>query len=148
MAVKIMTYDIHLTQDWPHERMAPFGEEITRAMVKLAARFPDDIDLAEMARQIANGEVQLWLILDEKQKFSAFLTTQIEVTASGKKRVLLLELAGRGGIHLAGLIGKIEDWARGMGAVAICPIGRPGWQRVLKGHGYKPLIIRYGKELN
>jgi len=144
----MMRYHIHLTQDWTFEQMAPFVEEIARAMAKLAARFPDDVDLEVMTSQIMSGEVQLWLILDEANKFAAFLTTQIEISKTGKKRVLLLELAGRGGIILTGLIEKIENWARGHGAVAICPIGRPGWQRALKQHGYKPLIIRYGKELD
>jgi len=102
-------YQIHLTQEWTFEQIKPFLADLAQAMVKLAARFPDDIDLASLERQIIEGEVQLWLILDEANKFAAFLTTQIEVSKTGKKRVLLLELAGRGGIILTGLIGKIEN---------------------------------------
>jgi len=140
-------YQIHLTQDWLPEQIAPFGADIAKAMAKLAARFPDEIDPVVLTRQIINGEIQLWLILDERQEFVAFLTTQIEITPKGKKRLLLLELAGRGGIHLCDLLGRIEDWARAQGVVAICPLGRMGWSKALKKHGYKPLIVRYGKEL-
>jgi len=143
-----MHYQIYLTQGWTNEQMAPFGEDITKAMVKLAARFPDDIDLADLSRQIGSGESQLWLILDEAGKFAAFLTTQMEETPTAKKRLLLLALAGRGGVMLGNLMGEVERWARAQGAVAICPIGRPGWSRALKKQGYKPLIIRYGKELD
>jgi len=143
-----MSYQIHLTQEWSPEQIAPFGADLTKAMVKLAARFPDDVDLAALSGQIARGETQLWLILDEKQKFAAFLTTQIETTPTAKKRLLLLELAGRGGVPLCDLLGDIERWARAQGVVEICPLGRAGWSRALKKHGYKPLIIRYGKELN
>jgi len=143
-----MNYQIHLTQDWLPEQMAPYGADLTRAMVKLAARFPDDIDLVALSGQIARGETQLWLILDEEQKFVAFLTSQIEITPTAKKRLLLLELAGRGGVSLCDLLGEIENWARRQGVVEICPLGRVGWGKTLKKHGYKPLIIRYGKELN
>jgi len=142
-----MAYQLHLTTNWSFDEMAPFGEDMTKAMAKLAARFPDDIDLMELSRQIADGQTQLWLILDEKKQFIAFLTSQMEITPTGKKRLLLMDLAGRGGVDLCDLLETIEDWARAQGAVAICPLGRPGWDRALKKQGYKKLIIRYGKEL-
>jgi len=115
-------YQIHLTQEWTFEQIAPFLADLAQAMVKIAARFPDDIDLAGLARQIVEGEVQLWLILDERDKFIAFLTSQIEITPSGKKRLLLLELAGKGGVSLCDLLEEIENWARTQGVVDFIPV--------------------------
>lgn len=142
-----MTYRIHLTDTWSHERMARYGPQITHAMGKVAARFPDDISLEQLACNIAEGREQLWLILDEEEEFVAFVTSEIEVTNSGKKRVLLLELGGKGGVDIADMIEPIEAWARSIGADELCPIGRIGWRKRLAAHGYYPKVIRYGKEL-
>jgi len=142
-----MTYSIHLTQDWPFEKIARYGPQITGAMQKIEARFPDDVSLEQIARNLAEGSQQLWLILDENEDFAAFVTTEIEITRSGRKRILLLELAGDGGPDLAGMIRPIEDWARETGAQEICPLGRIGWRKALAKHGYHPAILRYRKEL-
>jgi len=142
-----MSYSIHLCQDWDHEKIAPYNEAISAAMGKLAARFPHDVALDMLARQIASGDTQLWLILDERQQFVAFVTSQIEITLKGKKRLNLLELAGRGGLTLVPMLEKIEQWAREQGVNEICPVGRIGWQRALAKQGFKPFITRYRKEL-
>jgi len=142
-----MSYTIHLTQDWPFDKIARYGPRLSAAMKKLEGRFADDVCLEQMARNLAQGRQQLWLILDEKQDFAAFVTSEIEMTRSGKKRVLLLELAGGGGPSLAAMITPIEDWARQMGAAEICPVGRIGWRKALAKLGYKPAIVRYRKEL-
>lgn len=143
-----MTFTIHLTEDWPFEKIARYGPQLTQAMRKIEGRFPDDISLEQMARNLAEGRQQLWLILNSDENFAAFATTEIEITRSGRKRVLLLELAGRGGPGLADMIAQIETWARGeVGAAEICPVGRLGWRRALARHGYQPSVIRYRKEL-
>jgi len=143
----MMRYSIHLTRDWSYEKMAPYHDAITKAMEKLAARFPDDVELDVLAKQIIHGEVQFWLILDQARHFVAFVTSRIEQTASGKRRLLLLELAGRGGIDLVAMLQPIEQWAQAEGVDEICPIGRTGWRRALAAQGYKPFITRYRKEL-
>lgn len=142
-----MTYSIHLTQGWPFERIAGYGPQITEAMRKIEERFPDDVSLEQMACNLVQGREQLWLILDENENFVAFVTSEIEITKTGRKRVLLLELAGDGGPNLADMIRPIENWAREIGAAEICPLGRIGWRKALARHGYRPEVIRYRKEL-
>lgn len=142
-----MTLSIHLTLNWPYEKIAKYGPEITTAMKSLAERFPDEITVKDLAKDIITGQNQLWLILDGEE-FVAFVTSEIKVTEeTGKKTVLLGELAGRGGIDLVPLIGPIEDWARSIGAASLTPIGRDGWRKALAKAGYKVDIVRYRKEL-
>ncbi|EJF92647.1 hypothetical protein [Bartonella tamiae] len=142
-----MTYSIHLTQDWPFERIAKYADNITKAILRIRDKFPDDVDIDLLAKEIATGKRQLWIILDEKEQFAAFVTTEIEITKLGNKRVLLLELAGKGGAFLADMIVPIENWAKSIGATEICPYGRIGWLKRLKKHGFKPDVIKYKKEL-
>lgn len=142
-----MTLSIHLTLDWPYERIAKYGREITSAMKSLAERFPDEITVKALAQDIISGKNQLWLILDGEE-FVAFVTSEIKVTEeTGKKTVMLGELAGRGGVDLVPMIGPIEDWARSIGATSLTPIGREGWRKPLAKAGYKVDIVRYRKEL-
>ncbi|UXN03118.1 hypothetical protein [Bartonella sp. HY406] len=142
-----MSLSIYLTSEWSFDEIAPYSKAIGEAMKKLEQRFPDDISIANLARNIAEGVEQLWLILDEKKEFVAFVTSQKEVTETGRKRLLLLELAGEGGPFIADLIETIEVWARNNGFDEICPIGRLGWRKALAKHGYAAKFVRYYKEL-
>lgn len=143
-----MSYQIYLTETWPYERIKRYSGDLTEAMKKIARRFPDDISFQTMAEEIASGERQLWIIVDEKENFVAFVTSHIEILASGKKRVELLELAGYGGEKIADMIEPIEEWAKTIGASEICPIGRIGWSKIMRAHGYRPSVVKYRKELN
>jgi len=142
-----MTLSIHLTLDWPYERVAQYGREITAAMKKLADRFPRELTVKAMAQDIVSGKNQLWLILDG-EKFVAFVTSEIKINAeTGHKTVVLSELAGDGGIDLVPMIHAIEDWARSIGAAELTPVGRLGWRKALAKAGYEAHIVLYRKEL-
>lgn len=142
-----MTLSIHLTLDWPYERIAQYGREITCAMKKLADRFPRDLTVKSMAQDIVSGKNQLWLILEGEQ-FKAFVTSEIKVNSeTGNKTVVLSELAGDGGIDLVALIHPIEEWARSVGATELTPVGRLGWRKALAKAGYEADIVLYRKEL-
>ena len=144
-----MTLNIHLTQDWPIERLEPYGKALTHAMRKLCEKYPDDISVKGMMDEITSGKNQLWLILDEDEEFKAFVTSEITTSdITGKKRVTLCDLGGEGGVDLADLIEPIEDWARSIGAVELDPVGRIGWRKSLAKHGYQPIISRYRKVLS
>lgn len=142
-----MNYSLHRMRDWPYAKLAPYNKELTAAIKKLAARFPDDVAPQAMAENIAGGLMDLWLILDEKQEFAAFLTTELETALSGKKRLLLLELAGKGGLDLTLLLPQLEAFARAQGVAEICPYGRLGWSRALARCGYKIATVKYAKEI-
>lgn len=142
-----MMYSIYNTTDWPLQSISKYAPELTQAMVKMTERFPDDVSLEDMAIDIANGRAELWLILDDRDRFKAFLTTEVTITMTGKKRVTLCQLAGEGGAEIAQLINSIEVWAKSIGADEICPIGRLGWRKELAKYGYQPTITKYRKEL-
>jgi hypothetical protein len=142
-----MSLSIHLTTDWPFERVARYGREITAAMKKLVERFPNELTLKGLAEDTISGKNQLWLILDGEE-FKAFVTSEIKVNdETGRKSVLLSELAGEGGIDLVPMIGPIEDWARSIGAHELTPLGREGWRKPLSKAGYKPKLVLYSKDL-
>lgn len=142
-----MTLSIHLTTDWPFERVAAYGREITAAMKKLVERFPQDLTLESMAEEIISGKLQLWLILDGEE-FKAFVTSEIKVNeATGHKTVQLMELAGDGGVDLVPLIADIEKWAIEIGAHELTPLGRDGWRKPLAKAGYRPKLTLYSKDL-
>jgi len=141
-----MSLSVHLTQDWPLERLARYGPELVAAMKKLVRRFPDELSVRTLFEQIMRGEQQLWLILDESEAFKAFATSEITISEfTGKRRVILCELAGAGGVDLTDLIEPFEDWAREIGAAEVHVIGRTGWRKALATHGFKPFIMRYRK---
>lgn len=143
MALKIIN-----TQDWSIEQIAPYGRDLTAAMTKLCERFPDDLTVASIMADIINGKNQLWLILDEDEKFKAFVTTEIFVSEfTDKKRLHLCDLGGEGGVYLADLVTELEKFALAQGITEIHALGRFGWQRQLAKHGYRPLVFRFGKDL-
>lgn len=143
MALKIFN-----TQDWSIEQITPYGRDLTAAMTKLCERFPDDLSVTSIMADIINGKNQLWLILDESEKFKAFVTTEIFVSEfTDKKRLHLCDLGGEGGVYLADLVTELEKFALSQGITEIHAMGRFGWQRQLAKHGYKPLVFRFGKDL-
>ena len=143
-----MTLSIHLTTEWPYERVARYGKDVTAAMKKLVERFPKEVTVKGLAEDIFTGKNQLWLILDEDENFVAFVTSEIKVNQeTGHKTVLLSELAGKGGTDIVPLIEPIEDWARSIGAAELKPIGRIGWRKALAKQGYDPDIVLYRKDL-
>ncbi|EYS89317.1 hypothetical protein [Bartonella bacilliformis] len=141
-------YSLHLTHEWPWEKIEPYQGSINAAMNKYAKRFPDDVCLQSVAQEIANGQTQLWLILKNETDFSAVSITKIETTHTGKKRVVLLDLAGEGGLDLVPLIQHLEDWARTLKADEMLTMGRIGWAKRLRRHGHTFNLIHYRKVFN
>ncbi|EJF88504.1 hypothetical protein ME1_00589 [Bartonella vinsonii subsp. arupensis OK-94-513] len=140
-------YSAHFTEQWSWEKIAPHKEALNAALNKYAQRFPDDVCLATIAKELATGQAQLWLVLKNKTQFSAFALTKIEKTQRGKKRVVLSDLAGEGGLELVPLIEKIEQWALSIHAEELHLFGRTGWAKMLARHGYSRDLIHYRKVL-
>ncbi|WP_107341601.1 hypothetical protein [Agrobacterium pusense] len=142
-----MTLKIHLTTDWPFERVAKYGRQITAAMKKLVDRYPDEMTLKGLAEDVISGKNQLWLILDDEE-FKAFVTSEIKVNEeTGRRTLILSELAGDGGLDLVPMIGDIEEWAKDNGISELTPLGREGWRKPLARAGYKPKFVLYSKDL-
>ncbi|WP_024864268.1 hypothetical protein [Bartonella doshiae] len=140
-------YSVYLTEQWAWKKIARYYDELNAALKKYAQRFPDDVCLATIAEELATGKAQLWIGLKKKTQFSAFAITKIEVTHTGKKRVVLSDLAGEGGLKLVPLIDEIEKWARTINAEEVLMLGRRGWAKQLAHHGYSLNLIHYRKVL-
>jgi hypothetical protein len=136
---------IELTTDWPSEKIAQYGPDITAALHKLVGRFPHVWTMKSLSEDIFSGNAQLWLIM-EGDEFRSFVLTEIKTTpATGHKSVILTGLAGEGGIDVCPLIADIERWAWSIGADEVCPVGRLGWKKGLAPLGYSADIIFYRK---
>jgi hypothetical protein len=139
---------IELTTDWPLERLAGYGPQITAAMRKLVERFPTELTVKSLMGDLMSGKAQLWLIMDDDDGFIAFVMTEIRMNeATGHRHVVLSELAGGGGVDVVPMIQPIERWAREQGITDIRPVGREGWKRALKKMGYRVDICLFRKEL-
>lgn len=142
-----MTLSIHLTQDWTWEKVAQYGPDITAAIRKLVDRFPHLMSVKSVGEDIFSGKNQLWLIL-EGEEFRSFVLSEIKVgLETGRKTVMLTELAGEGGLDIVPLIADIEEWAKSIGASEIRPVGRLGWRKALAKQGYSTDLCMYHKEI-
>lgn len=142
-----MTLDVHNTTSWSEGQLLRYGAEITRAMHKLADRFPKDLTVASLFDEIASGRRQLWLILDGP-RFVSFVLTELKlVEPTGHRICMITDLAGEDGEASVPLIGKIEAWAREQGADEMAIMGRLGWKRSLAKQGYRADVMVYRKML-
>lgn len=142
-----MTAKLYNTQDWPFERIAQYGKEITAAAKKLAARFPKDCTLQSLADDMTSGQYQLWLVLDD-ERFVLFGLTEIKVNpATGNKTVFIPSLAGDEGIESMPLIEGVSEWAKSIGANEVAFCGRDGWKKPISKYGFKADTRLYRKEL-
>ncbi|WP_019219590.1 hypothetical protein [Bartonella florencae] len=147
MQEKPNSYSAHLTEQWSWEKIAPYQKALNAAFEKYARRFPDDVCLQIIAEELIAGQAQLWLVLKNNRQFSAFAITKVESTHTGKKRVILSDLAGEGGLELVKLIDKVEAWARAINAEEMQMFARAGWGKMLTQHGYSRNLIHYRKVL-
>ncbi|MDK4703899.1 hypothetical protein PH562_16735 [Rhizobium sp. CNPSo 4062] len=138
---------LELTTEWPLERVAAYGPQITAAMKKLIAKFPEDATLQSMTADMMNGHVQLWLMLDDADDFKGIVLTDVRsIEATGHKSVRIVGLAGIDGVELCPHIETIEQWAWEQGAQDVLPVGRLGWKKPLSKLGYRVDRIVYRKD--
>jgi hypothetical protein len=142
-----MALSVHNTTDWPAERLLPYGAEITKAMHKLVNRFPRDITVVHLAREIIAGKKQLWLIMDG-EKFVSFVLTEIQINeATGVKNLLIASLAGEEGASTVPLGVELEKWGIENGCTEARTLARKGWTRPLEQNGYKMDMVLFRKPI-
>lgn len=138
---------IHNTTDWPEEKLMPYGREITKAMHKLAARFPREVTVQHLAQEIIAGKKQLWLIMDG-ERFVSFVLTEIQTNdATGAKTLLIPSFAGDEGISTVPLIVELEKWGIENGCTESRTLGRKGWTKPMAEQGYKVDVVLFRKPL-
>ncbi|WP_175868717.1 hypothetical protein [Bartonella gabonensis] len=138
---------VYLTSSWDMERIAPYFEEIFASLSAYVERFKHEVTLQNLIEAICTGKKQLWLVLDDDERFLAAFTTQIQETVLGKKRALICECSGKGVLDQIDNLKVVEDWARENGAFEIEILGRLGWKRALDKQGYGITMLYYRKEL-
>lgn len=142
-----MTYKVVDTSEWPAARLDPYWPEIFAAMIKLKERFPDDQSLSVLLSCWAHRSRKLWLVLDENDRFMAFISTEIEVLiATGERVVILKDLAGDGVLRAADEIcAALEAYADKERIRIRRFTGREGWKNAAGKHGYKPTAVIFEK---
>lgn len=139
---------VELTTSWPWEKFAPYGPAVTAAMNKLQKRFPREVSVAHLAREIQQGKRQLWLILDDDDKFVSYVLTNIQTNdATGLKTLIIPSFAGEEGEACVALIGALEAWGRDQGCDEVLIYGRQGWKRSVAKEGYAMHMAIFRKPL-
>lgn len=134
------------TQDWPLDRVMKYSVQITAAMKKVIARFPEDATLKSMAEGILSGDIQMWIMLDEEE-FKGFVLTDITHTqVTNYRSVRIVCLGGIDGVDLCPHIETIEKWAWELGVDSVLPVGRMGWKKPLEKLGYVVDRVVYRKD--
>lgn len=89
---------------------------------------------------VVGGRAQLWV------SPGCAVVTVIENDPC--ERRLLVWLAGGDLDELTKrMLPRVEDWGRTHGCRRLLVIGRPGWERAMKPHGFAPLARVIAKEL-
>ena len=139
---------VELTSSWSPERFGPYGPAVTAAMRKLAERFPREVRTEHLAQEVISGKRQLWLILDDDDRFVSFVLTEIQVNdATGLKTLVIPSFAGDEGAATVPMIGALEDWALEQDCDEAMVWGRLGWKKALAREGYGLDVAIYRKPL-
>lgn len=95
---------------------------------------------------LADGKAALWVLSDDTGPIAAVVTTICDW--DGDKVAEIVITGGEGILENAPEhFGKIDAWARALGAVEIVMRGRRGWARALKPHGYEEIAVTMRKAL-
>lgn len=129
--------------------MAPYWPPIVACLQRYVARFPDYETVNNILHHCASGRRQLWLILDESERAVCVLITEIvQLDATGHKRLILYELAGKRALEAQHLLPEVEQWAvKTHGVTEAEVIGRKGWSKFAQAAGYRPKAIIFRKRI-
>lgn len=103
--------------------------------------------VADLAKKIDTGEIQLWIVIDERNQIIAANTTTFTQYP---------QLRATTGLYIAGdrlpdwkddMVNVVEKVARNTESRIIEFVGRPGWGPVLKPNGFKLSFCTYEKRL-
>lgn len=92
----------------------------------------------DVARGIYSGRMQLW-----SGERGCAVT---EIINYPRKRVLHCFLAGGEMDQILDMIDSAIAWGKTQGCESLTLSGRLGWERVLKPHGFKPVLITMERE--
>lgn len=101
--------------------------------IQMQERFPDDWPLHETIRRSTEGDMFLWLVWSEDEGYPyAVIGTEVQVTASGKRRLTIMQAAGKDHRKWAQMaVERLEAHARGNHCAELKIDGRSGWEAAL-----------------
>lgn len=102
---------------------------------KAAESSPVGYTLHEIVDGLKTGAFQLWADC-EANKYRGFVVTEIR-SVDDLIQVHLVLGGGFGLEYWENGIAAIELWAKELGAKEVKIWGRPGWQKIMKKHGYE-----------
>lgn len=95
--------------------------------------------LEDIKEGVLLGDLQLWL----GEGYAAIT----EVLNYPQRRIVLVHLAGGELAPLVEADGELVKFAKAMGATGIEIIGRKGWVKALRDHGYRESAVHLFKEV-
>lgn len=127
----------HLDLYWPVVR-----DWIDRAVQDAANCWTAD----DVLRDLRAREMQLWVVWGTMEAPTCALVTEVYETAAGRTCAIPI-VGGDLALECLDLLGVIEQWAKNQGCVRLRGEGRKGWERALRGHGWRAITTQVEKRL-
>jgi len=96
-------------------------------------------DFEDVVEGVLSGHMQLW-----SAETACAIT---EIIVFPKKKVLHVFLAGGSMEEIVNMNESARVWGEAQGCQNMTIAGRKGWEKVLKGHGYKPVFTTLSLEI-
>lgn len=93
-------------------------------------RSNDELNEGALASEIANGNIQFWVVTDG-ERVAAVIGTSLDTVATGKKKATIRFCSGHHSEKWLHLLDEIEAWAAFEGCSSIRMIARKGWAKKL-----------------
>ena len=146
-----MALKIENTHGWNAERLLAMWPSILTNLRKFVASLSDDLTERFVVEAIMSGRNTLWVVYEEETPEIAVLCILTEIKKNDATGRIFVEVTGMGGnrVHECLPLGRdIEDWAmENYGATEMLMIGRMGWRKVMKHHGYEEKAVIMKKKL-
>lgn len=114
--------------------------ERCRVWIESALEYSGDThDFDDIVAGVEAGLMQFWPAQD-----SCVVT---EIAAYPKHKALNIFLAGGNMDTLMDMFPSVEEFARINECKRVTLSGRPGWQKVMDQHGFKPAFVNLSKEI-
>lgn len=139
-----MTCVLKLTSRMSAQEMEPHWPKVFEQLEDYVAQYPSHTTLEMLMRDLANGKLQLWIVIDKSSDecIMSVVTEIVTLEATGDGAVSVFALSGERLKELAPMIDDIIAWAQKNFNVTEAEItGRPGICKVLKPCGFEQQAV-------
>jgi hypothetical protein len=130
------------------DELADAWPDIEPLVALACARSSGKITAPDVARDLARGTIHLWagIAEDDAHPVKVILIGQF-IEYPRLRSFRPFAVVGDDLPAWIDLLPAVERWAHANGARLIEPLGRPGWERVLRARGYKKTHVLLEKVL-